>query len=299
MRRNLLSSLSAILLALAIALAGIAVPRLLIRQQTDRLNAKSELLSADQLTPYSAGVDSPVRIRKLANMAAALLSYGGTELYADTREPLDTELSQEGAIYQAASFLADMITTAEDMGLDILANPDYYNPYDPKSVIEAYEYFETDLDAVQKQGKTLADLLVVYCNEWEFCASPEDSSLAMWLLYFGSPYCGCYIMIDAVTGIPIYFLLASINTFYESEYLFAVIHAYQALFPDRFDDFGADVTESFESGIPAARSENMEVYGYTAENTIYYSTQSGEVVLELAVDHDQTPYFTPVFRLYA
>ena len=136
MKRHILSSLTAIFLALAIALAGGAVPRLLIRQQTDRLTTKSELLSSDQLTPYSAGVDSPVRIQKLANMATAALStYGNTDVYQNVRTPLDTELTQEAAAQMAASFLAGILDSAEEMGLPPLClyfdgssnyTPDYY-----------------------------------------------------------------------------------------------------------------------------------------------------------------------------
>lgn len=303
MKRKFLSSLAAVFLALSLVLAGVAVPRLLIHRQADRLTNKSELLSSDQLTPYSAGADSPVRIQKLSNMTTALLSDNGSiDLYFDLREPLDTELSLDAAIQKAAAFLADLLTTVEEMGLEPLSNPNFFDSAN-EAGIAIQEYFAQEEAPAKDEGQSLSVLLEESFYEGQFVASPEDSSLAMWSLSFDGPYCGCHLLIDAVTGLPIYFSWISTTFSDETGYLFAVIHAYQALFPDRFSDFGSDVSQSFESRIPAAQGQDIEAYGYDSESEpedlLCYSTRSGDITLRLELDYTQSYHFIPVFRLYA
>lgn len=312
MKRHILSSLTAVLLAAAIALAGIAVPRLLIRQQTDRLNAKSELLSSDQLTPYAAGVDSPVRIQKLANMAAAALSnYGSAELYASIREPLDTELSQEAASLKTARFLASILDAMDAMGLSSF----YGSSFDEMvagatdaaaALPDSYYDYQAAKREALAAGLTEADLLVNYIYSTYFWASPEDSSLAMWILVCDSPVIGATVCVDAVTGIPIYLTLDAGGLRNGYDYFSPVIHAYQDQFPGRFPGFGEDVEAAAASGFPSVAAQMNGIYsaeGYSIADPevriAYYTTSSEEIFLEMELPTYQDTCYGMVFRLYA
>lgn len=111
-------------------------------------------------------------MKGLSEMTALLAAGEDTSdaLLIDTREPLDTELTQENAISAAQSFLNDMQTVFAEYG---------YSFFDDSSEKAAAEYAYSG-----------ASLLL----------SSSDASLFLWRIGLGN----YEVILDAVTGIPVY-----------------------------------------------------------------------------------------------
>ena len=171
------------LLAVLLISSGLVLPRLMIKRLKTQLLQVSGNVRAESLALYGYDeINAQVlagRMKGLSEMTALLAAGEDTSdaLLIDTREPLDTELTQENAISAAQSFLSDMQTVFAEYG---------------------YSFFDdSSADAARSTEKAAA--------EYEYSGaslllSSSDASLSLWKIGLGN----YEVILDAVTGTPVY-----------------------------------------------------------------------------------------------
>lgn len=114
------------LLAVLLISSGLVLPRLMIKRLKTQLLQVSGNVRTESLALYGYDeINAQVlagRMKGLSEMTALLAAGEDTSdaLLIATREPLDTELTQENAISAAQSFLNDMQTVFAEYGYSFL-----------------------------------------------------------------------------------------------------------------------------------------------------------------------------------
>ena len=171
------------LLAVLLISSGLVLPRLMIKRLKTQLLQVSGNVRAESLALYGYDeINAQVlagRMKGLSEMTALLAAGEDTSdaLLIDTREPLDTELTQENAISAAQSFLSDMQTVFAEYG---------------------YSFFDdSSADAARSTEKAAAEYAYSGAS---LLLSSSDASLSLWRIGLGN----YEVILDAVTGTPVY-----------------------------------------------------------------------------------------------
>lgn len=156
------------LLAVLLISSGLVLPRLMIKRLKTQLLQVSGNVRAESLALYGYDeINAQVlagRMKGLSEMTALLAAGEDTSdaLLIDTREPLDTELTQENAISAAQSFLNDMQTVFAEYG---------------------YSFFDdSSADAARSTEKAAAEYAYSGAS---LLLSSSDASLSLWRIGWG------------------------------------------------------------------------------------------------------------------
>lgn len=172
-----------IVAAVAIVIAGITVPRVLIDDEKEQLISNHGIEEKGNLSLYMNSNDIVSRVYKLESMVNECVS-GDCSYFMDVRQPLDIEMTRE-----------DIVNRGVDCLKNLMANIYDYNLQLSESDIEfIYE-------VINKNPSMLYDICTV-----AFLASPENSVLSLWKVNFGFPMVvhDVVMLLDAVTGLPLY-----------------------------------------------------------------------------------------------
>lgn len=202
MKNKVLRVISAVLFTAVIIIIGVNLPVFLLNETRKSLSEKEGRADTKDLAVYG---DDEIgtkalngRIEKLSKAVNSFLD--GEELkdvlVVAKRKTLDTELTKEDAIYQAQSVIYKINTEFSNAGYSI-SNQEY-SIFDGQ--ISDTGTSDTDIqDAEASDGNIFDNGHYMYL-ETNLYELKGDSSLSMWCVYIGD----CVVMIDAVSGTPLY-----------------------------------------------------------------------------------------------
>lgn len=183
MKHKYINRILPVLLAVTLITSGLVLPRLMIKQLEKQLLLTSGNVRTESLALYGADEISAQmlagRMKGLSEMTALLIDGGeiSETLLIGAREPLDTELTQEGAISAAQSFLSDMQAVFAEHGYSFFA--------------------DSTAEAARSTGEAAAEY--TYSGS-AFVLSSSDASLSLWRIGLGN----YEVILDAVSGVPVY-----------------------------------------------------------------------------------------------
>ena len=206
-----LYGLLAIVLAALIVLAGTWVPEALLEKKAESLSSgKTAVVDNQEVTPYTYTMSVESRIPKLTELLLKLMNETGLEAGTDVREPLDTELTQQQAVHIATDFLQKLNEIYQNWGLDSLFYPvTYYDTVaEDTEVAAAAENtagigsVENEMDAVTATDGAYSPIVDPMGSL--FLVDEQQQQLSLWWLCFPDSYGNTvYVVLDAVTGLPV------------------------------------------------------------------------------------------------
>jgi hypothetical protein len=189
MKHKYLYAAAAALMAAIIVLAGIFVPRMLLNQREQAILSGSGLVEGKTLTPYGNDTQGTISyFRKLSDMIT-VLEYGSGE--TETRDPLDSELSQQEAEEVATKTWNLLRENFDAFGWTLLDGDSESQQSESLSIYDADEDTIVAVSRDNPLGNTTSELMIL----------PEDPAVGIWMVAAESVDFG--VAMDSALGLPI------------------------------------------------------------------------------------------------